>query len=291
MGLSTVVDEQSKVSLPTRISGGREAGRSRRTDDRFRRATPPRRRPVWQNTRCPAPSVPSRNNGPRHAIEHWVSGHAPGAIATPDFVRCCMARRFGFRWGSEFGVVGSVGGRPTESWRCRVFDVDQVGASDLRASSGHGCFVCVFGSPRLGLADREVISRGLAADRSARSIAVELGRPVSTVTREINRNGGRQDIGRIAAHADTCVRARRPRPTVFERNPVLAGVVEDWLENQQWSPRQISARLRVEFPDDETMRVAPETIYQGLYVYGRGGLRKELSAHLRSRRDARRPHR
>lgn len=151
-----------------------------------------------------------------------------------------------------------------------------------------GLYVC--SGARLGLADREVISRGLAAERSARSIAVELGRPVSTVTREINRNGGREKYRAYRAHADTCRRGRRPRPTVFERNLVLAWVVEDWLENEQWSPCQISARLRVEFPDDETMRVAPETIYQGLYVYGRGGLRKELSVHLRSRRDSRRPH-
>ncbi len=150
--------------------------------------------------------------------------------------------------------------------------------------------VYVCSGARLGLADREVISRGLAVGRSARSIASELGRSVSTVTREINRNGGREDYRAYRAQADTCVRARRPRPTVFERNPVLAGVVEDWLENEQWSPCQISARLREEFPDDETMRVAAETIYQGLYVYGRGGLRKELAAHLRTRRGARRPH-
>ncbi len=136
---------------------------------------------------------------------------------------------------------------------------------------------------RLCFADREVISRGLAADRSARSIAAELGRPPSTVTREINRNGGRVNYRAYRAQTDTCVRARRPRPTVFEQNPVLAGVVEDWLENEQWSPCQISARLRKKFPDDETMRVAAETIYQGLYVYGRGGLRKELAAHLRTR--------
>ena len=83
--------------------------------------------------------------------------------------------------------------------------------------------------------------------------------------------------------------ARRPKPTKFEQHRRLAVQVECWLENEQWSPEQITARLAVEFPDDETMRVAPETIYQALYVYGRGGLRKELVKHLRSQRRQRRP--
>jgi IS30 family transposase len=134
-----------------------------------------------------------------------------------------------------------------------------------------------------------VISRGLSAGQSVRAIARDLGRSPSTVSREINRNGGRDVYRAYRAHAVTCERARRPKRSVFERNPVLASVVEEWLETRQWSPHQISARLHREFPDDEAMRVAPETIYQALYVHGRGGLRKELSAHLRSRRSARRP--
>ena len=142
---------------------------------------------------------------------------------------------------------------------------------------------------RLGLADREVISRGLAVGLSVREIARQLGRAPSTVSREINRNDGREEYRACRAHAATCRRGRRPKRTVFERCPALAAVVEAWLELEQWSPDQISARLRVAFPDDETMRVAPETIYQALYVHGRGGLRKELVAHLRSRRTERRP--
>ncbi len=70
--------------------------------------------------------------------------------------------------------------------------------------------------------------------------------------------------------------------------PVLAATVTNWMENEQWSPEQISARLRVEFPDDETMHVAKETIYQELFVYGRGGLKKELIKHLRTQRPTRR---
>jgi IS30 family transposase len=142
---------------------------------------------------------------------------------------------------------------------------------------------------RLDLAAREVISRGLAAGQSVRSIAEHLNRHPSTVSREINRNGGCDGYRAYRAQAATCERARRPKPSRFDQNPVLAAVVEHWLEDCQWSPAQISARLRLEFPDDETMRVAPETIYQALYVHGRGGLRKELTAHLRSQRTVRRP--
>jgi IS30 family transposase len=148
-------------------------------------------------------------------------------------------------------------------------------------------YVCTPG--RLALAEREVISRGLAVGRSVRAIARELGRPASTVSREINRNGGRQGYRAYRAQAVACERARRPKPTKLAQNPPLAAVVEDWLEQRQWSPTQISARLRQEFPDDDAMRVAPETIYQALYVYGRGGLRKELAVHLRTRRTSRRP--
>jgi transposase, IS30 family len=144
-------------------------------------------------------------------------------------------------------------------------------------------------SVRLGLADREEVSRGLAAGWSVRRIAKQLRRAPSTISREIRRNGGRDSYRAAGAQAATCQRARRPKPSVFERNPCLAGVVERWLELEQWSPVQISARLPSEFPDDETMRVSAETIYQALYVYGRGGLRKQLAQHLRSQRTSRRP--
>ena len=149
--------------------------------------------------------------------------------------------------------------------------------------------VCASAGSRLGLEEREEISRGLACERSLRGIAAMLGRDVSTVSREVARNGGRDAYRAAVAQAGACVRGRRPRPSVFDSNRRLAGVVESWLEYEQWSPTQISARLIVEFPDDESMRVSPETIYRALYVYGRGGLRKELTAHLRTQGSARRP--
>jgi IS30 family transposase len=124
---------------------------------------------------------------------------------------------------------------------------------------------------------------------SFRRIGVEIGRDVSTVSREVGGVAGRETYRATTAHEAALECARRPKRTKFEQHRPLAVQVEAWLENDQWSPEQISARLALEFPDDETMRVAPETIYQALYVYGRGGLRKELVKHLRSQRPQRRP--
>jgi IS30 family transposase len=144
-------------------------------------------------------------------------------------------------------------------------------------------------SPRhLCFAEREEISRGLALEQSFRQIAATLARSPSTVAREVNRNGGRIRYRARTADWATCERARRPKPTVFQQRPRLAAYVEAGLE-QQWSPTQISAMLVIEHPDDETMRVSPETIYQTLFVQARGGLRKELAAFLRSGRATRRP--
>jgi IS30 family transposase len=142
---------------------------------------------------------------------------------------------------------------------------------------------------RLSAADREAISRGLAQRCSLRQIAATINRAPSTVSREVNRNGGRERYLAIRAHRRAFERARRPRPTVFERVPALRLFVENGLQCR-WSPQQISARLAVEFPDQAEMRVSHETIYQTLFVQGRGGLRKELARQLRSGRTKRRPH-
>lgn len=143
-------------------------------------------------------------------------------------------------------------------------------------------------SSRMVLVDREEISRGLTRGLSCSQIAEVIGRHSTTVSREVKRNGGPENYRAAAAQGATDERGRRPKLSVFEQNLMLAAVVENWLEHEQWSPDQISARLRVEFPDDETMRVSPETIYQALYVHGRGGLRKELARHLRTQRRQRR---
>lgn len=160
----------------------------------------------------------------------------------------------------------------------RIVHDPEVEAQVRRSSSG-----------RLSLDDREEISRGIVAGFSDAEIARRVRCHRSTIGREIAAGGGRDVYRAVSAHRGSCERARRPKQFKFERFPLLAWVVAGWLEFELWSPEQISARLRVEFPDDETMRVAPETIYRALYVHGRGGLRKELTACLRTGRAVRRP--
>jgi IS30 family transposase len=144
-------------------------------------------------------------------------------------------------------------------------------------------------SKHLSLENREEISRGLAVGESFTSIARRLKRSPSTVTREVERNGGPGNYRAAAADRATCARARRPKASKLDQQPALRAFVENGLE-VNWSPEQICGRLREEFPDDDTMRLVHETIYQALFVQGRTGLNKELVAHLRSKRKRRRPH-
>ena len=141
---------------------------------------------------------------------------------------------------------------------------------------------------RLSLTEREEISRGLAAGESLRCIAVRLGRASSTVSREVAANGGRRGYRATTAHRACRRRAQRPKPAKLAENPRLRAVVEAKLEDW-WSPRQISEWLAEAYPDDEGMRVSHETIYQSLFIQGRGALRKELWRCLRSGRAVRRP--
>jgi transposase, IS30 family len=143
------------------------------------------------------------------------------------------------------------------------------------------------GPGRLMLADREEITLGLRAGESFTVIAAWLGRAVSTVSREVAANGGRDGYRAWRAHQRAREQARRPKTPKLAR-PELAAQVTAWLE-QWWSPVQISARLRIEHPGDPMMRVSHETIYQALYVQGRGELRRELARCLRSGRARRRP--
>ncbi len=143
----------------------------------------------------------------------------------------------------------------------------------------------------LAAAEREEIALGVAAGQPLRAIARQLGRPASTICREVARN--RTARGRyraLGAQAAAQYRARRPKTAKLAADPVLRERVEHWLD-KQWSPRQISARLAIEFPGQPEMRVSHETIYQSIYVQGRGALRRELAASLRTGRALRRPRR
>ncbi len=140
---------------------------------------------------------------------------------------------------------------------------------------------------RLSLADREEIRAGLERRETLTAIAKAIGRATSTVSREVAANGGRSDYQAWRAHRRAADQARRPK-TPKLADPRLVATVTEWLE-QWWSPEEIANRLRIEFPDDPMMRVSHETIYQSLFVEGRGELRRELSRCLRSGRARRRP--
>ena len=176
----------------------------------------------------------------------------------------------------------------------------------------------------LSFGEREQIALLRAERRGVREIAGRLGRSPSTISRELRRNAATRSGGfeyratTAQWHADR--RARRPKPAKLAVNPRLrayvqgrlAGVVQRpdgvpvrgpdiaWIGRRRgrrkdrrwarsWSPEQISNRLRLEFPDDESMRVSHEAIYQSLYVQGRGALRRELTACLRTGRALRVP--
>jgi IS30 family transposase len=176
----------------------------------------------------------------------------------------------------------------------------------------------------LSFAEREEIAVLRARDAGVREIARAIGRSPSTISRELRRNaatrsGGLEYRASTAQwHADR--RSRRPKPAKLAANPELRRYVQDRLAGavqrpdgvvvdgpavewsgrrrgrrkdrrwaRSWSPEQISNRLRLDFPDDESMRVSHEAIYQSLYVQGRGALRRELTACLRTGRALRVP--
>jgi IS30 family transposase len=139
----------------------------------------------------------------------------------------------------------------------------------------------------LSMSEREEVSLGLERGDTFTAIATGLGRAVSTVSREVKAGGGRDDYRAWRAHERAASCAKRPK-TPKLAHPKLSGQVTEWLE-EWWSPEEISRRLRIEFPDDPMMRVSHETIYQQLYVQGRGELRRELARCLRSGRAKRRP--
>ena len=139
----------------------------------------------------------------------------------------------------------------------------------------------------LSLAEREEISRGLAEGLSLRRIGRRTGRAPSTISREIRRHGGRTRYRAIRADDRAWQQARRPKPCKLARSPRLRDLVAAKLA-LEWSPEQISGWLARTYPGEHALQVSTETIYRSLFIQARGVLRKELTAHLRSRRTMRR---
>ena len=183
--------------------------------------------------------------------DRWQKGESLNSIA----------RHFGRSHSSIQGVLARTGGmRPPRRQRSRL---------------------------ALTLCEREEISRGVVAGQSLRFIAATLGRAPSTVSREINRNGGRRRYR--ASQADQCAwdRAHRPKTCKLVKNRALARVVAQKLK-KLWSPDQITGWLKYRYAHDENFQVSHETIYKSLFIQARGALKKELLQHLRKTRGMRR---
>lgn len=174
------------------------------------------------------------------------------------------------------GIASTLGQRTTNLYRV------------LQASGGIGPAQRSRAPRVLSFREREEISRGIAAGDTFRAIARGLDRAVSTVSQEVARHGGRE--GYRAAQADQMAwdSARRPKRCLLARRRRLQLMVAGKLK-EDWSPQQIAAWLRDEYPESPEMWVSHETIYRSLFVQARGALKKELIGHLRSRRSIRRP--
>jgi IS30 family transposase len=182
------------------------------------------------------------------------------------------------RWqrGESLKAIGRAFGKPSSSIRGQLSPYGGIRPAPRRRSK-----------LALTLSEREEISRGLAADQSARSLAKVLGRAPSTVSREIQRNGGYDRYRALLADEAAYSRACRPKQCKLARSPRLRRAVVGKFK-QDWSPQQIAGWLKQMHPEDESKRVSHETIYRSLFIQSRGAFRKELTQYLRSKRTMRR---
>ncbi|MGI5485419.1 IS30 family transposase [Microtetraspora malaysiensis] len=181
------------------------------------------------------------------------------------------------RWraGDSISVISRALGKPPGS----VFTV-------LKHHGGIAPAERVRRADRLSAEDRESISRGLEAGASLRSIAVSIGRPASTVSREVARNGGRVKYRAIAAEQRAQEQARRPKLSALQDNPVLRQLVIELLDNE-WSPEQIVGHLRLMHAGNPLMRISHESIYRAIYTTRWKVIPRELCTKLRTRRPIR----
>jgi IS30 family transposase len=205
--------------------------------------------------------------------------------------------RFGGRGGGmplevKAGIRWSVASGVTWKETARRFEVTMRTVARTVREVGGMAPMIEWSRPAGGLSpiDREHILRGLERGESFAAIARHLGRPTSTVSREVGRNGGRDGYRAWAAERRAREMARRPKACKLAIEGELRESVIDGLR-RRWSPEQISGRLVDDFPDRPEMRVSHETIYQSLFLQSKGVLNKELTAYLRSQRTRREPRR
>jgi IS30 family transposase len=142
----------------------------------------------------------------------------------------------------------------------------------------------------LTLAEREKIRDLRAAGESFRAVGRALGRPASTISREVKANSGEDGYQPYAAHRASAARRPRPKEGKLAADGPLREFVRDGLR-KRWSPEQVCHALCKEHPGDQSMRVSVETIYQALYLQARGGLKREVQAAVRTGRTRRVPRR
>lgn len=171
-----------------------------------------------------------------------------------------ISRAIGKPPGSVFTVLKHHGGIPPEPRKQRLGDLTP--------------------------AEREEISRGLHAAESYRQIAARLGRAVTTISREVDRNGGRSVYRATAAQERALDQARRPKPSLLARRPALKETVVNLLR-EEWSPEQIVGHLRLHHQDDPMMAISHETIYRAIYTTRWKVIPRELNKRLRTGRPIR----
>jgi len=253
------------------------------------------RQPGWMVTLTGRPAMRSPGRPPaRRDLERafWIK-ISEGLSSGDAAIACGVSGPVGSRWFRERGGMPSI---------------------QLSPLSGR----------YLSFAEREEIALLTVQGLGVRAIARRLGRSPSTISRELRRNaatrGGQLEYRAGIAQWKAELHARRPKTAKLVSNDRLRAYVQDRLSGQiarpggeliagpdtkfkgrrhgrradrrwakSWSPEQISNRLRIDFPDDETMRISHEAIYQALYVQGRGALKRELVACLRTGRALRVP--
>lgn len=205
--------------------------------------------------------------------DHYVRLVNSGMNYTQAARTVGVSKRTGKAWRN--GRTRSTGRDEKASVDCYRKGMEQLGNVDAR-------YLCQ--EERLRIADLHRLGHGV------RAIARAIGRPPSTVSREIRRNTnpGSGLYEPYRAQQQAAGRLKRPKPHRVLADPRLGAAVSYGL-SQHWSPEQTSRRLVMAYPDDETMRASHETIYQAIYVQAKGGLKLELKQALRQGRAARKP--
>ena len=181
-----------------------------------------------------------------------------------------------YQRGQSLNAIGRAFGKPSSSIYTQLARHGGIRPAPRRRSRW-----------MLTLAEREEISRGIVVGQSMRSMARSLGRSPSTISRELERNGGYDRYRASLADERAWAHARRPKPCKLACHPWLGEVVALKLE-LEWSPQQIAGWLKDVYPEDKTYQVSHETIYRSLFIQARGALKKELQQQLRSKRAIRR---